>query len=82
MNGALADWIRNILPDGREYMDCDGSSSMQQILTSTFDDSTTASPIFFILSPGADPVKEVEAMGKKIVAGFALNATYHNVAMG
>jgi dynein heavy chain len=80
MNGALGEWIRQQLPDGREYMDCDASSSFQFILTSTYEDSTTTTPIYFILSPGADPVKEVEAMGKKVVPTFA--QCYHNVAMG
>jgi dynein heavy chain len=81
MNAALGDWIRGVLPDGKEFMDCDGSSSFQQILTSTFEDSTNTTPIFFILSPGADPVKEVEAMGKKII-GLVQGTNYHNVAMG
>jgi len=81
MNGALSSWIRNILPGGKEYVDCDASSSFQDILKSTFDDSTNTTPIFFILSPGADPVKEVESMGKKLIA--LVNGTnYHNVAMG
>jgi len=81
MTIALADWIRNILPDGREYMDCDASASFQQVLQLSFDDSTNTTPIFFILSPGADPVKEVEAMGKKLI-GLQPGANYHNVAMG
>jgi len=80
VNGAMAEWIRNVLPDGREYMDCDASSSFYEILHTTYLDSTNTTPIFFILSPGADPVKEVEAMGKNVVNGFA--QTYHNVAMG
>ncbi|CAK0903564.1 unnamed protein product [Prorocentrum cordatum] len=79
--GALADWIRSTLPNGRDYMDCDGSSSFQQILQSSFDDSTSVTPIFFILSPGADPVKEVEAMGRKTI-NLQLGVNYHNVAMG
>jgi len=62
-------------------MDCDGSSSFQQILTSSYEDSTATTPIFFILSPGADPVKEVEAMGKKLM-NLQLGTNYHNVAMG
>lgn len=44
-------------------------------------DSTSTTPIFFILSPGADPVKEVEAMGKSLV-GLQLGTNYWNVAMG
>lgn len=81
MTGAMAEWIRNTLPNGRDYMDCDGSSSFQQVLMNTFEDSTTTTPIFFILSPGADPVKEVEAMGKKTFS-LQLGSNYWNVAMG
>jgi dynein heavy chain len=81
ITGAMADWIRSTLPNGRDYMDCDGSSSFQQILVSSFEDSTATTPIFFILSPGADPVKEVEAMGRKLI-NLQLGVNYHNVAMG
>lgn len=59
MTSALSDWIMSTLPDGKEYMHCDGSSSFYQILSSSFEDSTNVVPIMFILSPGADPVKEV-----------------------
>merc|ERR1719321_1718992 len=78
---ALADWIRNTMPAGRDYMDCDGSSAFYEILSTTFEDSTNTTPIFFILSPGADPVKEVEKLGKKLI-GLQANVNYHNVAMG
>jgi len=81
MAAALADWIRNTMPNGRDYMDCDGSSSFYEILSTTFEDSTNITPIFFILSPGADPVKEVEKLGKKLI-GLQANVNYHNVAMG
>lgn len=81
MCGALADWIRMSLPSGKEYMDCDGSSSFRQVLQNSFEDSTSTTPIFFILSPGADPVKEVEAMGKQLV-GLKYGQNYWNVAMG
>ena len=63
-------------------MYCDGSSSFFQVLSSSFEDSNNITPIFFILSPGADPVKEVEALGRKTINGFQANVNYHNVAMG
>jgi len=81
MATALANWIRGILPNGRDYMDCDASLSFYEVLSSSFEDSTNATPFLFILSPGADPVKEVEALGKKIVQ-LQANVNYHNVAMG
>merc|ERR1712061_448735 len=62
-------------------MDCDGANRFIEILTSSFEDSSNVTPVFFILSPGADPVKEVEAMGKK-QNQLQLGINYHNVAMG
>merc|ERR1719482_2130109 len=62
-------------------MDCDASSSFFEVLSSSFEDSTNVTPIFFILSPGADPVKEVEVMGRKTIQ-LQANVNYHNVAMG
>merc|ERR1719421_706509 len=81
MASAMAEWIRVSLPSGKDFMDCDGSSSFYEVLSSSWEDSTNVTPIFFILSPGADPVKEVEAMGKKLI-GLQQNVNYHNVAMG
>ena len=38
-------------------------------------------PIFFVLSPGVDPLKDVEALGKKL--GFTVdNNNFHNVSLG
>ena len=38
-------------------------------------------PIFFILSPGVDPLKDVEALGKKL--GFTTdNKNLHSVSLG
>eukprot|EP00931_Biecheleriopsis_adriatica_P003888 TRINITY_DN10563_c0_g2_i1.p1 TRINITY_DN10563_c0_g2~~TRINITY_DN10563_c0_g2_i1.p1 ORF type:complete len:2985 (-),score=661.93 TRINITY_DN10563_c0_g2_i1:306-8801(-) len=82
MSTALSRWIRYGLPNGKEYIDCDASLSFYKVLISSFEDSTNTTPFFFILSPGADPVKEVEALGKATVPQFQANANYHNVAMG
>ncbi|CAD7941439.1 unnamed protein product [Amoebophrya sp. A120] len=81
MTIALTEWIVNALPNGKEYVFCDGSSSFFTVLSNSFEDSTNTVPIFFILSQGADPVKEVEAMGRKMI-GLQPNVNYHNVAMG
>ena len=40
-----------------------------------------ATPIFFILSPGVNPLKEVEALGKKL--GYTqMDKNFHNVSLG
>jgi len=78
---ALANWIGGVLPSGREFLECDGSLSFYEVLYSSYEDSTNVTPIFFILSPGADPVKEVEALGRKTIQ-LQANSNYHNIAMG
>ena len=72
MCSALTDWIVSAMPNntGREFVYCDGSASFFQVLSSSYEDSNNITPIFFILSPGADPVKEVESLGKKLVPNF------------
>lgn len=40
-----------------------------------------STPIFFILSPGVNPLKDVEALGKKL--GYTHeNKKFHNVSLG
>jgi dynein heavy chain len=56
---ALTKFIRDTLPKGDEFVDMDSKSSFVDILSSAIIDSEPQTPIFFILSPGADPVKEV-----------------------
>ncbi|XP_067892376.1 dynein axonemal heavy chain 11 [Heterodontus francisci] len=47
----------------------------------SFRESGPASPIFFILSSGVDPLKDVEALGKKL--GFTIDSgKLHNVSLG
>ena len=44
-------------------------------------ESGPATPVFFILSPGVDPLKDVERVGKKL--GFTFdNKNFHNVSLG
>ena len=47
----------------------------------SYEESGPATPVFFVLSPGVDPLKDVEALGKKL--GFATdNQNFHNVSLG
>uniref|UniRef100_A0A8C5P513 Dynein axonemal heavy chain 17 n=1 Tax=Jaculus jaculus TaxID=51337 RepID=A0A8C5P513_JACJA len=47
----------------------------------SYEESSPSTPIFFILSPGVDPLKDVEALGKRL--GFTIdNGKLHNVSLG
>lgn len=50
------------------------------MLQSSYKDSTPSTPIFFILSPGANPVKDVENLARK--NGIDPNKFLHTVALG
>lgn len=77
---ALDNFIRKTLPRGDAYVDCDSTSSFFQVLGSAYADSTPTTPIFFILSPGANPVKDVEQLCRK--NGVDPNKYLHTVALG
>ena len=59
---ALNNFIRHTLPRGGDFVDCDAALSSIGVLELAFIDSSPAIPIFFILSPGANPVKDVESL--------------------
>jgi dynein heavy chain len=50
------------------------------VLSQSYADSTPTTPIFFILSPGANPVKDVELLARK--NGIDPNKYLHQVALG
>ena len=47
----------------------------------SFEESSPGNPIMFILSPGVDPLKDVEHLGIKL--GFTIdNGNFHNISLG
>jgi dynein heavy chain len=47
----------------------------------SFEETSPTTPMFFILSPGVDPLKDVEKLGKKL--GFTTDKrNFHNVSLG
>lgn len=47
----------------------------------SFEESSPSTPVFFILSPGVDPLKDVENHGEKM--GYTMdNKNFHNVSLG
>jgi dynein heavy chain, axonemal len=77
---ALQEFIRAVLPKGSEFVDCDAALSSIQVLEQAYADSSPQTPIFFILSPGANPVKDVEAL--LIKEKMDVNKHFHTVALG
>jgi len=76
----MTDFIRNVLPDGVNYTECDAALGSVAILDSCLTDSTPTVPIYFILSPGANVMGDLDTLAQKY--GFVPGDTYHNVSMG
>jgi len=68
------------LPNGENYVYCDSTSSFDDVLLSSYLDSTTTTPIYFILSPGSNPVRSVESLAKK--QGIDPMKMLHTIALG
>ncbi|XP_074223450.1 dynein axonemal heavy chain 11 isoform X1 [Camelus bactrianus] len=50
-------------------------------LAKVFEESSPATPVFFILSPGVDALKDLEVLGKRL--GFTSDSgKFHNVSLG
>jgi dynein heavy chain len=59
----------------------DSKNTFSDILESVIlDDSDPTIPVFFILSPGSDPVKEIEKIAKKQKIEPGKN--FFNIALG
>ncbi|XP_077869744.1 dynein beta chain, ciliary-like [Saccoglossus kowalevskii] len=70
--------VRNFIEEklGNKYVDIRSIP-----FSESFEETGPATPVFFILSPGVDPLKDVEAQGKKL--GFGMNnGNFHNVSLG
>ncbi|RDD42081.1 Dynein beta chain, ciliary [Trichoplax sp. H2] len=74
MTYAISNFVEEKL--GHKYVE-----NRQIEFSRSFEESSPATPIFFILSPGVDPLKDVEALGKKL--GYTISAgSLHNISLG
>ena len=80
MTVAITKFVRNTLPAGADYVDCDSTMNSYGVLKSAHADSTPETPIYFILSPGADVVADVDKLAAE--NGKEKGVSYHNVSMG
>jgi len=77
---ALDNFIRKTLPRGDDFVDCDSTLSFNEVLLSAYNDSTTMTPIYFITSPGSNPVRDVEDLARS--QGLDPRKMLHPVALG
>ncbi|KAK3861449.1 hypothetical protein Pcinc_032598 [Petrolisthes cinctipes] len=74
MTNAMQTFIEERM--GRKYVEGENIDFYQ-----SYQESGPSTPIFFILSPGVDPLKEVERLGQRL--GYTCeNRRLHNVSLG
>lgn len=76
---AMENFVKRSLPNGKAFVECDAGKAALEVLSASLDDSTPENPIFFILSPGSDPVANVLTLAKKHGLN---NGKLHRVALG
>ncbi|CAJ0964166.1 unnamed protein product [Ranitomeya imitator] len=70
--------IRNFVEEklGSKYVE-----GTRPDLAKSYEETSPATPIFFILSPGVNPLKDVESLGNKL--GFTIDSgKFHNISLG
>ncbi|XP_069067570.1 dynein axonemal heavy chain 11 [Pleurodeles waltl] len=70
--------VRNFIEEklGSKYVE-----ETRTDLAKSYEESSPATPVFFILSPGVDPLKDIESLGKRI--GFTIESgKFHNISLG
>ena len=77
---AVSKFIEGALPKGAEYTQCDSELNSFQVLEQTFADSDPTIPIYFILSPGANIVADIDKLAKQFK--MEPGVSYHNVSLG
>lgn len=78
---AIGNFIGMALPNGNQYLTCDGQLNSFSILKSAFRESTPWTPMYFILSPGTDVVADVDKLAVQDQERIK-GVDYHNIALG
>jgi dynein heavy chain len=71
---ALRSWVSKIM--GEDFV-----FQKPFNMAETFNESSTSTPIFFVLFPGVDPTPWVESLGKKMGISFE-HGNFSNISMG
>ena len=80
ITAAITDFIKEIIPNGKTFVECDSEFSSFQIIEQSFEDSSPVIPLYFILSPGSNPLPDVDKLAHKI--GKVRGVDYHTISLG
>jgi len=76
----LRHFVRDTLPNGSMFTECDSKLSSFQVLEQAFHDAGPTTPVYLVLSKGADVGADVERLAAK--NGMVLGSTCHVISLG
>ena len=65
MTAAITNFIKEVLPKGKDFVECDNDLSGFQIFEQSFKDSSPLTPIYFVVSPGSNIVSDVDKLAAR-----------------
>merc|ERR1711871_1255235 len=80
LTAAVTTFINDLLPSGTMFTECDGELNSYQVLELSYVDSGPLTPLYFILSAGANITADIDRLAAKM--GMVEGDTYHNVSLG
>ena len=80
MTAAITNFIRDVLPKGKDFIECDNDLSGFQIFEQSFEDSSPLIPIYFVVSLGSNIVNDVDKLAARV--GKTKGIDYHNISLG
>jgi dynein heavy chain len=80
LQSALIYFIREYLPQGKEFLELDNELNAFQILENSFEDSSCFIPLYFILSPGANIIQDIDKLATKYHKTKGID--YHYISLG
>lgn len=80
ITAALNNFIAELLPNGKQFVECDSEFSKFQVLEQSFEDSCPTIPLYFILSAGANVASDIDKLALKF--GKVKGVDYHNISLG
>ncbi|CAM9397628.1 unnamed protein product, partial [Discosporangium mesarthrocarpum] len=80
MTQAIGNFVRNTVPEGPTFVDMDVKLNSFQVLVEAFKDAGPETPIYFVLSPGANITADVDKLADKF--HMERGTTYHDISLG
>ena len=77
---ALKEFVKEVLPSGKQFVECDSDFSSTEILEQSYEDSAPLVPMYFVLSAGANIVSDMDKLA--VLKGKKKGDNFHSISLG